>query len=346
MNQLSKLKHENIIEHKGAIGTDKFFNIVTNFTPAESLGEKIDRFGPLKESVLIPHIKSVLEGLKFLHSNDVIHGRIRASNILVDKNTNGIILGEHGFIDILNADSDRRPIEPPYWSAPEILQQKNLGVGLDIWSLGCTIIELLTGSAPFSNLSYVEATFAMVEKGPIQLIPPTCSPVMKSFLKLCFIENSYCRPTPKELLDNIIFSQRSSFAPKPLRPTRSDLIKRKSKEKSKEEFEENVEEETEFEKDKRICVELANWFKNAMDAENVSHAIQLRKAVRDKRKLIYSKEDPNYEPLKIQLRTLMHRCEDEMGEHIPLDSDDCEFSDDYSDEFYEDDFLDEDDIFM
>jgi serine/threonine protein kinase len=41
----------------------------------------------------------------------------------------------------------------PYWMAPEIIELRgHLSTACDIWSLGCTVIELLTGKPPYSHL--------------------------------------------------------------------------------------------------------------------------------------------------------------------------------------------------
>ena len=84
-----------------------------------------------------------------------------------------------------------------------------------------------------------------------------------------------------------------------------------------------------------------------MDTENVSRAIQIRKAVRDRRKELRAyRDDELYAEFRKELREAMNRCEDEMGDYIPMDSDDDD--DDYysedEDDFYYDEF-DEDDLF-
>ena len=49
----------------------------------------------------------------------------------------------------------------PYWSAPEVLEDKTSVVtsACDIWSLGCTVIELLTGKPPYSDLNMFAAMY-------------------------------------------------------------------------------------------------------------------------------------------------------------------------------------------
>jgi serine/threonine protein kinase len=45
-------------------------------------------------------------------------------------------------------------LDPPFWLAPEIInKQKNLTTAVDIWSLGCVIIEMATRNPPWSNIT-------------------------------------------------------------------------------------------------------------------------------------------------------------------------------------------------
>jgi hypothetical protein len=69
--------------------------------------------------------------------------------------------------------------------------------------------------------------------------------------------------------------------------------------------------------------ELLNWFHESMDKGNATHAISIRKKVRDQLKELQrqQKGDPRFQILIQQSMAAMDRCEDEMGEFIPIDSD-------------------------
>ena len=211
INQLASLQHPNLIQHRGAVRDENYFCVVTGFNPGENLHEMIERYGVFNESQIIPFIYQILDALLLLHKNNVIHGRVCASNIVLDKNTNKIILGEQGFIELLNQDNKKHDkISDPYWFAPEILEQKKLGVSIDIWSLGCTIIELLTGNPPYFDKSVLQACFSIIENG-FSDFPADISYSMIHFLKLCFRKEPFTRPTTLELLQHSLFnSLRSS----------------------------------------------------------------------------------------------------------------------------------------
>ncbi|KAG6491916.1 hypothetical protein ZIOFF_046857 [Zingiber officinale] len=79
---------------------------------------------------------------------------------------------------------------------------KEIGYDLavDIWSLGCTIIEMFTGKHPWSDLEGPQAMFRVLQKDPP--IPETLSSEGKNFLQRCFHRNPAERPTANMLLEH------------------------------------------------------------------------------------------------------------------------------------------------
>jgi len=93
----------------------------------------------------------------------------------------------------------------PYWMAPEMVQatlSRDVGYDLavDIWSLGCTIIEMFDGKPPWSDLEGPAAMFKVLHKDPP--IPENLSREGKDFLQRCFKRNPAERPTASELLEH------------------------------------------------------------------------------------------------------------------------------------------------
>jgi serine/threonine protein kinase len=90
-----------------------------------------------------------LTGLVYLHSQNVVHRDIKGANILTTKD--GVVkLADFGVAKQFSETTKQSSVVgTPYWMAPEIInieeQNANTTPACDIWSLGCTIIELLTG---------------------------------------------------------------------------------------------------------------------------------------------------------------------------------------------------------
>ena len=119
-----------------------------------SLGQILKAFGKLNERLVASYVVKILEGLHYLHTSDVVHCDLKAANILTTKNGN-VKLSDFGVS--LNLRAMEREIKDvagtPNWMAPEVIELKGASTKADIWSLGCTVIELLTGRPPYAEIS-------------------------------------------------------------------------------------------------------------------------------------------------------------------------------------------------
>ena len=102
------------------------------------------------------YVTQVLEGLDYLHQNGIVHCNLKASNILVTQNGE-VKLSDFGISLYLRAIElhaiehvDNKGVSCiPNWAAPGL---RPVSTKSDIWSLGCTVIELLTGKPPYEDL--------------------------------------------------------------------------------------------------------------------------------------------------------------------------------------------------
>ena len=119
----------------------------------------------------------VLHGLQYLHDQGVIHRDIKGANILTTKNGK-VKLADFGVSTstLAGADKEAQVVGTPYWMAPEIIQLSGATPASDIWSLGCTVIELLEGKPPYHHLAAMPALFAIVNDDHPPL-PEGVSPV-------------------------------------------------------------------------------------------------------------------------------------------------------------------------
>ena len=88
-----------------------------------------------------------------MHSQGVIHRDIKGGNILTTKD--GIVkLADFGVATKLtDTEKNNSFAGTPYWMAPEIIEMSQVKSACDIWSLGCTVIELLTGKPPYYDFN-------------------------------------------------------------------------------------------------------------------------------------------------------------------------------------------------
>src|SRR5712672_1415081 len=119
-----------------------------------SLGQTLKAFGKLNEKLVASYVVKILEGLHYLHQSDVVHCDLKAANILTTK-TGNVKLSDFGVS--LNLRAMEREMKDvagtPNWMAPEVIELKGASTKADIWSLGCTVIELLTGRPPYAEIA-------------------------------------------------------------------------------------------------------------------------------------------------------------------------------------------------
>ncbi|KAL2520064.1 Mitogen-activated protein kinase kinase kinase 1 [Forsythia ovata] len=142
----------------------------------------------------------ILHGLKYLHDRNVVHRNIKCANILVDAN-GSVKLADFGpakSIKFNDVESCNRTV---FWMAPEVVKNRAYGNAADIWSLGCTVLEMLTRQFPYFNLEFVQALFK-IGKGDRPLIPESLSSNARDFIIRCLQVDPNARPTAAMLLDH------------------------------------------------------------------------------------------------------------------------------------------------
>ena len=158
---LASLNHPNIIGYKDAFYDEnsKSLNIVMEYADdgdiAHKIKENLKRRLRFEESTLWEWIIQILEGLKYLHDNKIMHRDLKCANIFLMKNGQ-LKIGDLNVSKLAKNNMAKTQTGTPFYLAPEIWKDLPYDYKCDIWSVGCIIYELCTSRPPFRGTSLKE----------------------------------------------------------------------------------------------------------------------------------------------------------------------------------------------
>lgn len=194
------LRHPNVVRYLGCF-TDETgaLSLVVEYVNGWSLAEHVAQYGSFPEPLVAEITRQLIGGLAYLHSRGVTHRDLKPANVLVTRD---------GVVKICDFGVSAAPSVPgisgrtvcgtPHYIAPEVIEQRPYTASVDVWSLGCTVMELATGRRPWHELTAMSALVAL-SKNRRPPLPSGLSSACRSFLSACWVWDPAARATTSQL---------------------------------------------------------------------------------------------------------------------------------------------------
>lgn len=184
-----KLSHPNLLPFEKIILKGDKILLYSEFAQAT-----LKTIGIRSKSIYWKWIRDILFGLNYLHNLRIIHGDIKAENILIFSELDAK-LADFGCAKFSWSPSKGTCAYTPTHRAPEIWENRDWGILADIWGLGCTIYELVTGEKLFPFNPDREAFIETLKTFNKVNIPE-----FDKIINDCILYDTNLRPTASKLL--------------------------------------------------------------------------------------------------------------------------------------------------
>ena len=209
---LYSLDNPNIIYYYEAFFDEptRSLNIIMEYADDGDIAAKIKEVSQKREhfseDTIWNWVIQMLEGMKYLHSNNIIHRDLKCANIFLTKK--GLLkIGDLNVSKVTQSGLARTQTGTPYYCSPEIWQEKQYDHKCDIWSIGCIIYELCALVPPFRGTSLRDLA-KNVLTGKYSHIPNIYSRDLSELISKMLIVDPRRRYSTEQLLNCDIIQKR------------------------------------------------------------------------------------------------------------------------------------------
>ncbi|XP_051125637.1 mitogen-activated protein kinase kinase kinase 18-like [Andrographis paniculata] len=196
-----------VVQCFGSDVKDHVFNLFLEYVPGGTLSDLIRSSGGgrLEEAAIRLYARQLVEGLNCVHLKGVAHCDIKGQNILVG--AGGLKIADFGCAKWVGGKLGGSFAGTPAYMAPEVARGEEQGFPADVWALGCTVIEMATGTIPWPEMKDpAAALYRVAYSGDVPEFPDWFSDAGRDFLGKCLVREAAERWTAAELLQHPFIS--------------------------------------------------------------------------------------------------------------------------------------------
>ncbi|XP_056403440.1 mitogen-activated protein kinase kinase kinase 1 isoform X2 [Hyla sarda] len=214
IRMMGHLCHPNIIRMMGATCEKNNYNLFVEWMAGGSVAHLLSKYGAFKESVIINYTEQLLRGLAYLHENQIIHRDIKGANLLIDSTGHRLRIADFGAAARLASkgtgagEFQGQLLGTIAFMAPEVLRGQQYGRSCDVWSVGCSIIEMSCAKPPWNaekHSNHLALIFKIASATTAPTIPAHLSPGLRDVTLRCLELQPQDRPPSRELLKHPVF---------------------------------------------------------------------------------------------------------------------------------------------
>lgn len=161
-NEIEVLKladHSNIIRLYEVFANDDFLYIVLELLRGGNLFTEVVDEGPFEEPNVYIMFSQIFDGVRYLHSQNIVHRDLKLENILISRcGEFKLKLSDFGLSKLLPSNEEimKSSCGTPAYVAPEVLLGCGYTAAVDVWSLGVILFTLVFAEYPFHATSLPE----------------------------------------------------------------------------------------------------------------------------------------------------------------------------------------------
>lgn len=172
--------------------------LVMEHLEGEDLGAIIERKEMLPHQLIVDYALQAVDALAQAHANGIVHRDLKPSNLFIAQRPDGstaLKVVDFGISKAFEQQDAQDKIltgkallgSPSYMAPEQIRQAGSVDPRSDIWSLGVTMYELLSGKLPFDGegVGEVLAAVLMYDAEPLAVIAPHVDPVLANVVERC-----------------------------------------------------------------------------------------------------------------------------------------------------------------